>query len=56
VIALSSVRHSERMEERMRAGIATSARTLVIAPVEHELEVYRAFREEVATAIASLTR
>jgi GTP-binding protein EngB required for normal cell division len=54
LIALSSVRHSERLEEQMRKGITTSARTLVIEPVERELEVYKSFREEVATAIRSL--
>jgi GTP-binding protein EngB required for normal cell division len=54
VIALSSVRHSERLEEQMRQGIGTSARTLVIEPVERELEVYKSFREEVSTALRSL--
>jgi GTP-binding protein EngB required for normal cell division len=54
VIALSSVRHSERLEERMRQGISTSARTLVIEPVERELEVYKSFRKEVSTALRSL--
>ncbi|HEY0540975.1 MAG TPA: ABC transporter [Actinoallomurus sp.] len=54
VIALSSVRHSERLEEQMRQGIGSSARTLVIEPVERELEVYKSFREEVSTAIRSL--
>jgi GTP-binding protein EngB required for normal cell division len=54
VIALSSVRHSERLEEQMRQGIGTSARTLVIEPVERELEVYKSFRKEASTAIRSL--
>jgi GTP-binding protein EngB required for normal cell division len=49
--ALSSVRHSERMEERMRANIAASARTLVIEPIEQELRVYGSFREEVGAAL-----
>jgi hypothetical protein len=54
MIALSSVRHSERLEERMREGINTSARTLVIEPVERELAVYKTFREETSTAIRAL--
>jgi GTP-binding protein EngB required for normal cell division len=54
VIALSSVRHSERLEQQMRQGIGSSARTLVIEPVERELEVYKSFRKEVSTAIRSL--
>jgi GTP-binding protein EngB required for normal cell division len=54
VIALSSVRHSERLEDRMREGITTSARTLVIDPVERELAVYKSFREEVSGAIRAL--
>ena len=56
MIALSSVRHSERLEERMRAGIATSARTLVIDPVERELAVYKSFRDELHSAIRTLGR
>jgi GTP-binding protein EngB required for normal cell division len=51
MIALSSVRHSERLERRMRAGIDASARTLVIDPVERELAVYRSFRAELDGAI-----
>jgi GTP-binding protein EngB required for normal cell division len=54
MIALSSVRHSERMEEKMRAGIGASARTLVIEPVEHELAVYANFRTEVSGAIRAI--
>jgi GTP-binding protein EngB required for normal cell division len=56
VIALSSIRHSERLEERMRSGIAASARTLVIDPVERELAVYKSFREELNGAIRTLVR
>jgi ABC-type multidrug transport system fused ATPase/permease subunit len=54
VIALSSVRHSERLEERMREGITASARVLVIEPVERELAVYKSFREEVSAAVRGL--
>ena len=54
MIALSSVRHSERLEEQMRSGIATSARTLVIDPVERELAVYKSFRKELNSAIRTL--
>jgi GTP-binding protein EngB required for normal cell division len=54
VIALSSVRHSERLEQQMREGINRSARTLVIEPVERELAVYRTFREELSSAIGPL--
>lgn len=56
MIALSSARHSERMEERMREGIGTSARTLVIDPVERELAVYKSFRDELAAALRTLIR
>lgn len=55
MIALSSVRHSERLEARMRAGIGASAKKLVIDPVEHELAVYRSFRDELDTAIHTPT-
>jgi hypothetical protein len=55
MIALSSVRHSERLEERMREGIATSARTLVVEPVERELAVYKSFRDEVGGAVRALS-
>ncbi|MGH3380468.1 MAG: GTPase family protein [Actinoallomurus sp.] len=54
MIALSSVRHSERLEEQMRSGITTSARTLVIDPVERELAVYKSFRKELNSAIRIL--
>jgi hypothetical protein len=54
VIALSSVRHGERLEHQMREGIITSARVLVIEPVERELAVYRSFREEVSAAVHGL--
>ncbi|MDN3357461.1 ABC transporter [Actinomadura sp. DC4] len=54
MIALSSVRHSERLEEQMRAGISTAAKSLVIEPVERELAVYRSFREEVSAAVHGL--
>jgi hypothetical protein len=56
MIALSSVRHSERLEQRMREGIGSSARTLVIEPVERELAVYKTFREELDAAIRTLAR
>jgi GTP-binding protein EngB required for normal cell division len=56
MIALSSVRHSERLEERMREGIGTSARTLVLDPVERELAVYRSFREELNSTIRTRVR
>jgi GTP-binding protein EngB required for normal cell division len=54
MIALSSVRHSERLEARMREGIGKSARHLVIDPVERELAVYRSFREQLDGAIRTL--
>jgi len=54
MIALSSVRHSERLEEQMRSGIGAAARVLVIEPVERELTVYKSFREEVSAAVLGL--
>jgi hypothetical protein len=54
MIALSSVRHSERLEHQMREGISISARVLVIEPVERELAVYKSFREEVSAAVHGL--
>jgi GTP-binding protein EngB required for normal cell division len=54
VIALSSVKHGERMEKQMREGIATSARTMVIEPIERELAVYASFRNEVGSAISAV--
>jgi GTP-binding protein EngB required for normal cell division len=54
MIALSSVKHSERMEEQMREGVAASARTLVIEPAERELAVYASFRDETGRAIRAL--
>jgi GTP-binding protein EngB required for normal cell division len=54
VIALSAVRHSERLEERMRTGINEAARSLVIEPVERELTVYKTFRTEASAAVNGL--
>jgi GTP-binding protein EngB required for normal cell division len=54
IIALSSVKHGERMEKQMREGIATSARTMVIEPIERELAVYASFRNEVGSAISAV--
>jgi GTP-binding protein EngB required for normal cell division len=54
MIALSLVRHSERLEQRMRDGISRSARALVLEPVERELAVYKTFREEISTAVRAL--
>jgi GTP-binding protein EngB required for normal cell division len=56
MIALSAVRHSERLEERMREGINASARALVLEPIERELAVYKTFREELSTVIGPLLR
>ncbi|GAA4614492.1 50S ribosome-binding GTPase [Actinoallomurus liliacearum] len=50
-IALTSVKHSERMEQQMREGVASAARELVIAPVEQELAVYARFRDQAGHAI-----
>ncbi len=54
IIALSSVKHGERIEEQMRAGITKSARTMVIEPVEKELAVYANFREEATSVIRAI--
>ncbi|MCO5999890.1 P-loop NTPase family protein [Actinoallomurus rhizosphaericola] len=51
MIALTSVKHSDRMEQQMREGVAAAARELVIAPVEQELAVYARFRDEAGHAI-----
>lgn len=51
IIALSSVKHSERMEAHMRQGIATTAKTRVLTPIEDELATYAHFREEALTAL-----
>ncbi|MFL6052077.1 MAG: ABC transporter [Actinoallomurus sp.] len=55
IIALTSVKHSERMEQQMREGVAAAARELVIAPVEEELAVYARFRDEAAHAIRDVS-
>jgi GTP-binding protein EngB required for normal cell division len=54
LIALSAVKHGERLEQQMRASIEVAARAMVIAPVEQELAVYAAFREEVANAVEAI--
>ncbi|WP_433174610.1 ABC transporter [Actinoallomurus sp. CA-150999] len=51
MIAMTSVKHSERMEQQMREGVGTAARDLVIAPIEQELAVYARFRDEAGHAI-----
>jgi GTP-binding protein EngB required for normal cell division len=56
IISLSSVKHSERMENRMREGIAATARSMVIDPVERELSVYAHFRDAAGNAIRSISR
>ncbi len=56
LVALSSARHSERMERQMHDGVAAAARTLVIEPIERELAVYARFREQAALAIRTLGR
>jgi GTP-binding protein EngB required for normal cell division len=55
IIALTSVKHSERMEQQMREGVAAAARELVIAPVEEELAVYARFRDEAGHAIRDVS-
>jgi hypothetical protein len=50
VISLSSAKHRERLESRMRDGIATLARRLVLGPVETELATYAEFRRSVMAA------
>jgi GTP-binding protein EngB required for normal cell division len=55
IIALTSVKHSERMEQQMREGVAAAARELVIAPVEEELTVYARFRDEAGHAIRDVS-
>ncbi|GAB3965571.1 50S ribosome-binding GTPase [Actinoallomurus acanthiterrae] len=51
MIAMTSVKHSERMEQQMREGVVTAARELVIGPIEQELAVYARFRDEAGHAI-----
>ncbi len=54
IIALSSVKHGERIEEQMRTGITHSARTMVVEPVEKELEVYARFRDEAGSVVRTI--
>lgn len=51
MIALSSSRHSEKMEAHMHEGIRTAARELVLEPVQIELGVYADFCSEVRTVV-----
>ncbi|WP_198679411.1 GTPase family protein [Thermomonospora amylolytica] len=46
VVALSSARHGERMEEQMRERIAEVAEERVLYPVADELRTYARFRDE----------
>ena len=54
IIALSSVKHGDRMEKRMREGIGASARVMVIDPIERELAAYKRFREDADSAIKGI--
>jgi GTP-binding protein EngB required for normal cell division len=56
IISLSSVKHSERMEDQMREAIAATAKSLVIEPVERELAVYAHFRDAAGNAVRSISR
>ncbi|MBX6770039.1 MAG: ABC transporter, partial [Actinomadura rubrobrunea] len=47
LVALSSARHGDRMEEHMRERIAQVADSKVLAPVAAELEVCARFRADV---------
>ncbi len=55
LIAMSAAKHGERMERQMREGITTSARAMVIEPIERELAVYADFRREAEGAIQAIT-
>jgi GTP-binding protein EngB required for normal cell division len=50
VAALSAAKHGERVEQEMRARIATVARLKVLDPVAEELSVVALFRAEADTA------
>jgi GTP-binding protein EngB required for normal cell division len=54
VVALSSARHGERMEQAMREGIGEVAEQRVLEPVRVELALCDRFRDEVATAIGAV--
>ncbi|MCO6010263.1 ABC transporter [Actinoallomurus purpureus] len=54
MIALTSVKHSERMEQQMRDGVTAAARELVIEPIERELAVYARFRDEAGHALRDI--
>jgi GTP-binding protein EngB required for normal cell division len=50
LVALSSGKHAEKMEQHMRQGIEQVAHDKVIVPIEDELQTYARFREDVKVA------
>jgi GTP-binding protein EngB required for normal cell division len=51
LVALSSAKHGEKMEEHMRDGIDRVAHDKVLEPVVHDLRVYAGFRYDVDIAL-----
>ncbi|WP_225991757.1 GTPase family protein [Actinomadura montaniterrae] len=51
LVALSSAKHGDKMEEHMREGIERVARDKVIEPVAADLRVYAGFRHDVDVAL-----
>ncbi|MDL4777509.1 MULTISPECIES: GTPase family protein [Thermomonosporaceae] len=51
MVALSSAKHGDRMEEHMRESIERVADEKVLEPVAEELRVYARFREDVDVAL-----
>lgn len=51
LVALSSAKHGDRMEQHMRERIERVADEKVLAPVAEELQVYARFREDVDVAL-----
>ena len=51
LVALSSAKHGDKMEEHMREGIERVARDKVIEPVAADLRVYAGFRHDVDIAL-----
>ncbi|MBT2208647.1 MULTISPECIES: GTPase family protein [Actinomadura] len=51
LVALSSAKHGDKMEEHMREGIERVADEKVITPITAELERYARYREDVTKAL-----
>jgi GTP-binding protein EngB required for normal cell division len=54
LVALSSAKHGEQMEDHMRSRISVVAKEQVVAPVNEELGVYARYRTEVTALNAPL--